>query len=75
MEEAEARDHRAQGKKQELYFFHPLSPGSAFFLPRGAKLYNKLQSFVREQYRVRGYTEVITPNMCASIPLSCHELS
>lgn len=63
MEEAEARDHRVQGKKQELYFFHPLSPGSAFFLPRGAKLYNKLQGFVREQYRARGYTEVITPNM------------
>lgn len=44
-------------------FFHPLSPGSAFFLPRGAKLYNKLETFIREEYRVRGFSEVITPNM------------
>lgn len=62
-EEAEARDHRVQGKKQELFFFHPLSPGSCFFLPRGARLYNKLHEFIRGEYRKRGYTEVVTPNM------------
>eukprot|EP01128_Nolandella_sp_AFSM9_P011466 TRINITY_DN81_c1_g2_i1.p1 TRINITY_DN81_c1_g2~~TRINITY_DN81_c1_g2_i1.p1 ORF type:complete len:775 (-),score=294.22 TRINITY_DN81_c1_g2_i1:169-2466(-) len=62
-EEGEARDHRLQAKKQELMFFHPLSPGSAFFLPRGAKLYNKLESYIRGEYRKRGFSEVITPNM------------
>eukprot|EP01126_Amoeba_proteus_P032681 TRINITY_DN3189_c0_g1_i4.p1 TRINITY_DN3189_c0_g1~~TRINITY_DN3189_c0_g1_i4.p1 ORF type:complete len:542 (-),score=119.22 TRINITY_DN3189_c0_g1_i4:103-1728(-) len=57
------RDHRVQGRQQELFFFHALSPGCAFFLPRGAKIYNRLMEFIRSEYRKRGYTEVITPNM------------
>ena len=60
---AKERDHRLQGKKQELFFFHPLSPGSCFFLPAGAKIYNKLLDFIRAEYRVRGFQEVVTPNM------------
>jgi len=63
MAEIEKRDHRNVGKEQELFFFHPLSPGSAFFLPRGAKIYNKLIEFTRRQYRKRGFTEVLTPNV------------
>lgn len=62
-EKAAKRDHRLQGKQQELYFFHNLSPGCAFFLPKGAKVYNTLMEFIRSEYRKRGYTEVITPNM------------
>ena len=42
MEEAKKRDHRAQGVKQELFFFDKLSPGSCFFLPNGARIYNLL---------------------------------
>lgn len=38
-EEAKNRDHRKVGKEQELFFFHDLSPGSCFFLPRGAFIY------------------------------------
>lgn len=34
------------------------SPGSCFFLPRGARIYNKLMDFMRQQYRDRGYQEV-----------------
>jgi len=41
-EEAAKRDHRNIGRQQELFFFHPYSPGSAFFLPHGARLYNTL---------------------------------
>lgn len=63
MEDAKQRDHRLQGRKQELFFFHPLSPGSCFWLPRGAKLYHKLMNFIQKEYRKRGFTEVITPNM------------
>lgn len=48
---------------QKLFFFHELSPGSAFFLPHGARIYNGLQNFIRKQYRKRGYEEVITPNV------------
>ena len=63
LEEAKKRDHRVIGSKQELFFFHELSPGSCFFLPHGARIYNKLMDFIRAEYRKRGYTEVISPNM------------
>ena len=62
-EEAEKRDHRKVGKDQQLFFFHELAPGSCFFLPHGAKIYNKLLEFIRSEYRKRGFSEVITPNM------------
>lgn len=60
---AEERDHRRIGQQQELFFFHPLSPGSCFFLPHGTRLYNKLQSYIRDQYWKRGYSEVVSPNV------------
>eukprot|EP01031_Cornospumella_fuschlensis_P028559 gene28559-34471_t len=62
-EQAKARDHRVLGSKQELFFFHTLSPGSCFWLPHGARVYNKLIEFIRKQYWYRGYQEVITPNI------------
>jgi threonyl-tRNA synthetase len=62
-EKAKQRDHRVVGTKQELFFFHQLSPGSCFWLPHGARVYNKLIDFIRQQYWLRGYEEVITPNM------------
>ncbi|XP_055572585.1 threonine--tRNA ligase 1, cytoplasmic-like isoform X3 [Falco biarmicus] len=62
-EEARNRDHRKIGKEQELFFFHDLSPGSCFFLPRGAFLYNTLMDFIREEYHRRNFTEVVSPNI------------
>ncbi len=61
--EADKRDHRRVGRDQQLFFFHDLSPGSCFFLPHGARIYNRLVAFIREQYRERGFSEVITPNI------------
>jgi len=63
MEEAKKRDHRKLGTDQKLFFFHQLSPGSCFFEPHGARIYNKLVEFVRKQLWVRGYEEVVTPNI------------
>ncbi|KAF9159010.1 threonyl-tRNA synthetase [Actinomortierella ambigua] len=63
LEEAAKRDHRKIGREQELFFFHELSPGSAFFLPHGARIYNTLMDFIKAEYRKRGYHEVMTPNM------------
>ncbi|MFS8029484.1 putative threonine--tRNA ligase [Helianthus anomalus] len=63
LEEAKKYDHRELGKKQELFFFHPLSPGSCFFLPHGTRITEKLMTFIRNEYRKRGYLEVTTPNM------------
>ncbi|XP_055711177.1 threonine--tRNA ligase 1, cytoplasmic isoform X2 [Phlebotomus papatasi] len=62
-EEAAKRDHRKLGREQELFFFHELSPGSCFFQPRGAHIYNTLVNFIRSEYRKRGFQEVISPNM------------
>uniref|UniRef100_H0VDA1 threonine--tRNA ligase n=2 Tax=Cavia porcellus TaxID=10141 RepID=H0VDA1_CAVPO len=62
-EEAKNRDHRKIGKEQELFFFHDLSPGSCFFLPRGAFIYNTLMDFIREEYHNRNFTEVLSPNV------------
>ncbi|CAM8916117.1 unnamed protein product [Rhodiola kirilowii] len=63
LEEAKKYDHRLLGVQQELFFCHPYSPGSWFFLPHGARVYNKLQEFIRSQYWKRGYEEVKSPNM------------
>ncbi|EER17786.1 conserved hypothetical protein [Perkinsus marinus ATCC 50983] len=64
VEEAMKRDHRLIGKKQDLFFFHPtMSPGSCFWTSHGAVIYNKLVDFIRREYRLRGFDEVITPNI------------
>uniref|UniRef100_A0A915DBY0 threonine--tRNA ligase n=1 Tax=Ditylenchus dipsaci TaxID=166011 RepID=A0A915DBY0_9BILA len=62
-EEAAKRDHRKIGKDQELWFFDVMSPGSAFWYPKGTHIYNTLVEFIRKQYRSRGFKEIITPNM------------
>ncbi|KAI1900384.1 hypothetical protein AGOR_G00049400 [Albula goreensis] len=62
-EEAKNRDHRKLGREQDLFFFHDLSPGSCFFLPKGAYIYNSLVQFIRSEYRKRGFQEVVTPNI------------
>lgn len=62
-EEAEKRDHRNIGRQQKLFDHHELSPGCGFFYPMGTKIYNKLIEMIREQYRVRGYQEVLSPNI------------
>ncbi|NWY07174.1 SYTC2 ligase, partial [Nothoprocta ornata] len=46
-EAAASCDHRRIGREQELFFFHKLSPGSCFFLPRGARIYNTLVDFIK----------------------------
>jgi len=63
MKMAEERDHRKIGQQQELFFFHKWSPGSAFFLPHGTRVYNKLMQLIKNEYNARGYQEVITPNV------------
>ena len=63
IEEAKERDHRKLGKELELFFFDQLSPGSPFFMPKGAILYQELENFIRELYKDFGYDEVITPQV------------
>jgi len=61
--ESEKRDHRKIGQQLGLFFFHEYSPGSPFFEPKGTIIYNELLSFIREEYKKRGYLEVITPQI------------
>lgn len=63
IEEAKKRDHRNVGVQQDLFFFHPLSPGSAFFLPLGGRIYNTLIDYMREKYWEYEYEEVVSPNI------------
>ncbi|HXX92279.1 MAG TPA: threonine--tRNA ligase [Planctomycetota bacterium] len=63
VEEAKKRDHRKLGQELELFMFHDWSPGAVFFLPRGAVIYNELVAFIREEYRKRGFQEVVTPQL------------
>uniref|UniRef100_A0A8B9KVL6 threonine--tRNA ligase n=1 Tax=Astyanax mexicanus TaxID=7994 RepID=A0A8B9KVL6_ASTMX len=62
-EEARRRDHRRIGKDQELFFFNDVSPGSCFFLPKGAHIYNTLTDFIKSEYKSRGFSEVVTPTL------------
>ncbi|KAK5862233.1 hypothetical protein PBY51_017650 [Eleginops maclovinus] len=62
-EEARRRDHRRIGTDQELFFFNDVSPGSCFFLPKGAYIYNTLSDFIKSEYRRRGFNEVVTPTL------------
>ncbi|HUP51914.1 MAG TPA: threonine--tRNA ligase [Longimicrobiales bacterium] len=60
LEEAKRRDHRRLGRELDLFHFFPVSPGAAFWTPRGTVLYNTLEQFVRERQR-EGFEEVKTP--------------
>jgi len=60
---AEKCDHRKLGRELGLFTFHEWSPGSPFFLPKGAIIVNEILSYLREQYNKRGYQEVVTPQL------------
>ena len=62
-EQIKLRDHRKLGKELNLFMFSDLSPGSPFFYPEGTIIYDELQKFLREEYKKRGFKEVISPNI------------
>jgi threonyl-tRNA synthetase len=60
-EEAKKRDHRRLGVQLDLYSFHDVSPGSAFWHPKGQRLWRTLEASMRELQERRGYQEISTP--------------
>ncbi len=60
-EEAKKRDHRRLGVQLDLFSFHDISPGSAFWHPKGQRLWRTLESAMRELQERRGYQEISTP--------------
>ena len=64
LEEAKKRDHRKIGKELELFTFsQSVGPGLPLWLPRGAQLREKLESFLRKVQKSHGYEQVITPHI------------
>jgi threonyl-tRNA synthetase len=59
--EAKKRDHRRLGVQLDLFSFHDVSPGAAFWHPKGQKLYRLLEDSMRELQARRDYLEVSTP--------------
>jgi threonyl-tRNA synthetase len=59
--EAKKRDHRRLGVQLDLFSFHDVSPGSAFWHPKGQLIWRTLESAMRELQLRRGYQEISTP--------------
>lgn len=62
-EELAKRDHRNIGPQQQLFNFTELSPGCALFEAHGTVIYTRLIDLMRSEYKLRGYNEVISPNI------------
>ena len=60
-DEARKRDHRRLGVQLDLYSFHDVSPGSAFWHPKGQMIWRTLEGAMRELQARRGYQEISTP--------------
>src|SRR5688500_17337551 len=60
IEEAKQRDHRKLGRELDLFHFHPVSPGAAFWTPRGTTLYNTLVDFCQKRQQA-AFQEIKTP--------------
>src|SRR5882724_2502278 len=61
LEEAKKRDHRKLGRELDLFEFHDIAPGAAFWLPGGMVLVRELEKFARQSLDARGYQEISTP--------------
>ena len=61
IELAKARDHRKLGRELGLFAFSEVSPGAAFWLPAGTRVFNELVAVSRRMGAERGYEEVKTP--------------
>lgn len=66
LEEAKRRDHRKLGKELELFAFsEKVGMGLPLWLPKGAMLRERLESFLRRAQVRAGYLPVITPHIAS----------
>ena len=64
LEEAKKRDHRKIGKELELFMFSPaVGSGLPIWLPKGAKIREILENFLKNIQKQYGYLQVITPHI------------
>lgn len=64
LEEAKKRDHRKLGKELELFTFsQKVGQGLPLWLPKGAALRERLETFLKVKQKEYGYEQVITPHI------------
>ncbi len=64
LEEAKKRDHRKLGKELELFAFsEKVGMGLPLWLPKGAMLRERLESFLKRAQVKAGYQPVVTPHI------------
>lgn len=64
LEEAKKRDHRKLGKDLEIFAFsQKVGMGLPLWLPKGAELRSRLETFLKDVQRKAGYQQVITPHI------------
>ena len=64
LEEAERRDHRRLGKELDLFSFSELGgAGFPLYHPKGARVLQLLQDWLRDELYKRGYVEARTPHV------------
>lgn len=64
LEEAKKRDHRKLGKELEIFTFSQnVGSGLPLWLPKGAVLREKLETFLKEVQKQGGYEPVISPHI------------
>lgn len=64
LEQAKQRDHRKLGKELELFTFSQrVGQGLPLWLPKGTRLRELLENFLRKVQREHGYEQVITPHI------------
>lgn len=64
LEEAKKRDHRKLGKEMELFVFSQnVGQGLPLWLPKGAQIRERLESFLKKAQTKAGYLPVVTPHI------------
>ncbi len=63
LEEAEKRDHRKLGKKQDLFHFQEEAPGMIFWHQKGWAIYKTIEKYISDKMRLHGYKEINTPQV------------
>ncbi len=63
LQEAEKRDHRKIGKKLDLFHMQNEAPGMVFWHDKGWRIYQKIESYMRQKQRQYGYQEIKTPQV------------
>lgn len=64
LEEAKKRDHRKLGKELELFTFsEKVGQGLPLWLPKGAMLRDRLETFLKKAQLKAGYLPVVTPHI------------